>query len=145
MTGGVVLLILAANVLNLDTGLTSGNSFRGDVDSVQGQEILARNFAAGSSAPTDVVVPDRAKVAAVTSALKARKDIVSAVSPPAFGPPGAHLSVTLTQAPYSTAALGQVTELRSIVRAAGGEVDAGRRADGAGIRPARRPRRATTG
>src|SRR4051812_27869007 len=49
VTGCVVLLILAANLVNLDTGLTSGNSFRGEVDSVQGQAILARNFAAGAS------------------------------------------------------------------------------------------------
>jgi hypothetical protein len=34
-------VILAANLVNLDTGLTSGNSFRGEVDSVQGQQILA--------------------------------------------------------------------------------------------------------
>ena len=61
VTGTVVLLLLAANLVNLDTGLTSGNSFRGEVESVEGQKIVARNFPAGSSAPTDVIVPDAAK------------------------------------------------------------------------------------
>src|SRR4051794_22619843 len=61
ITGSIVLALLATNLLNLDTGLTSGNSFRGEVDSVQGQEILARNFPAGASAPTDVIVPDRGR------------------------------------------------------------------------------------
>ena len=57
---------------NLDTGLTSGNSFRGEVDSVQGQEILARNFPAGASAPTDVIVPDRARAPAVAARWRAQ-------------------------------------------------------------------------
>ena len=65
ITGSIVLALLAANLLNLDTGLTSGNSFRGEVDSVQGQQILARNFPAGASAPTDVIVPDRGRAQAV--------------------------------------------------------------------------------
>src|SRR4051794_31563870 len=34
--GSAVLVLLALYVVNLDTGLTSGNSFRGEVDSVQG-------------------------------------------------------------------------------------------------------------
>src|SRR6201999_1886639 len=89
VTGSLVLAILAANLLNLDTGLTSGNSFRGDVDSVQGQEILARNFPAGASAPTDVIVPDPGRAPAVAAALAARKDIVSSVSEPIAGEPGA--------------------------------------------------------
>jgi RND superfamily putative drug exporter len=120
ITGSIVLAILAANVVNLDTGLTSGNSFRGEVDSVQGQEILARNFPAGASAPTDVIVPDRGRARAVAAALAARKDIVSQVLPPAEGPPGARLSVVLRDEPYSTDAFAQVPELRRIARQAGG-------------------------
>jgi RND superfamily putative drug exporter len=121
ITGSIVLAILAANLLNLDTGVTSGNSFRGEVDSVQGQQILARNFPAGASAPTDVIVPDRARAQAVADALAARRDLVSRVSKPVEGPPGARLSVTLVSAPYDTKALAQVPELRRIARQAGGE------------------------
>jgi RND superfamily putative drug exporter len=121
ITGSIVLAILAANVLNLDTGLTSGNSFRGEVDSVQGQQILARNFPAGASAPTDVIVPDRRRAQAVADALRARQDRVSRVGEPVEGPPGARLSVTLVSAPYDTRTLAQVPELRRIAKQAGGE------------------------
>src|SRR5215211_6754619 len=61
VTGTVVLLVLAANLVNLDTGLTSSESFRGEVESVEGQKVIAAHFPAGSSAPTDVIVPDRSK------------------------------------------------------------------------------------
>jgi putative drug exporter of the RND superfamily len=121
ISGSLVLVILAANLVNLDTGLTSGNSFRGEVDSVQGQEILARNFAAGASAPTDVVVADRGRAAAVADALAARKDLVSRVGKPVEGAPGARLSVTLAGAPYDTRTLAQIPELRRVARQAGGE------------------------
>src|SRR4051812_40599496 len=121
ITGSIVLAILAANLLNLDTGLTSGNSFRDEVDSVQGQKILARNFPAGASAPTDVIVPDRGRGHAVAGALAARKDLVSQVSKPVEGPSGARLSVTLVNAPYDTKTLGQVPELRRVAKQAGGD------------------------
>jgi RND superfamily putative drug exporter len=121
ITGSLVLALLAANLVNLDTGLTSGNSFRGEVDSVQGQKILARNFPAGASAPTDVVVRDPGRAQAVADALAARKDLVSQVSDPIEGPPGARLSVTLVGAPYGTETLAQVPELRRVARQAGGE------------------------
>ena len=121
ITGSIVLAILAANLLNLDTGLTSGNSFRGEVDSVQGQQILARNFPAGASAPTDVIVPDRGRAAAVADALAARTDLVSEVSKPIAGAPGARLRVTLAGAPYDTKSLAQLPELRRVARHTGGK------------------------
>jgi RND superfamily putative drug exporter len=121
ISGSLVLAILAANLVNLDTGLTSGNSFRGEVDSVQGQKLLARNFPAGASAPTDVIVPDRGRAQALASALTARRDLVSQVSKPVEGPPGARLSVTLVNAPYDTETLAQVPELRRVAKQAGGE------------------------
>src|SRR3954467_7568080 len=88
VTGTTVLVVLALNILNVDTGLTSSNSFRGEVESVQGQKILARSFPAGASAPTDVIVPDRVKVAPVRAALLRQRDLVAAVAPPQLGPPG---------------------------------------------------------
>src|SRR3954465_3509137 len=75
VTGTVVLLVFAANLVNLDTGLTSGNSFRGEVESVEGQKVVSRNFPAGSSAPTDVIVPDPSKAPAVAAALKEQRQI----------------------------------------------------------------------
>ena len=78
VTGTLVLLVMAANVLALDANQTQDNQFRGEVDSVTGQEILTRNFAAGASAPTDIVVPDRA-----TSSGSRRPRASSARSAPA--------------------------------------------------------------
>src|SRR4051794_23939020 len=75
ITGGLVLLILAANVVNLDTSQTTGDQFRDKVDSVAGQEILARNFSAGASAPTDLVVTDPARVEAVSAAASRFGDV----------------------------------------------------------------------
>jgi RND superfamily putative drug exporter len=121
VTGTVILLILAANLVNLDTGLTSGNSFRGEVESVEGQKVVSRNFPAGSSAPTDVIVPDRAKAPAVARALQERRDLVSQVAPPVDGPPGARLTVVLRGDPYATTTLAQIPDLRRIARQAGGE------------------------
>jgi RND superfamily putative drug exporter len=120
VTGSLLLALLCANVLNLDTGVTSGTGFRGEVESVQGQEILARNFPAGVSAPADVIVPDRARAGAVGRALAARRDIVGQVGRPVSGPPGVRFSVVLRADPYSTTALRQLPDLRRIVRAAGG-------------------------
>lgn len=120
VTGTVVLLVLAANLVNLDTGLTSGNSFRGEVESVEGQKVVSRNFPAGSSAPTDVIVPDASKAPAVAAALKAQREVVSQVSPPQQGPPGARLTVVLQGDPYATTTLDRVPDLRAIAKRAGG-------------------------
>jgi RND superfamily putative drug exporter len=120
VTGTVVLLVFAANLVNLDTGLTSGNSFRGEVESVEGQKVVSRNFPAGSSAPTDVIVPDRAKAPAVAQALQGRADLVSQVAPPVEGPPGARLTVVLRGDPYATTTLDSIPELRRVARQAGG-------------------------
>jgi RND superfamily putative drug exporter len=120
VTGTVVLLVLAANLVNLDTGLTSGNSFRGEVESVEGQKVVSRNFPAGSSAPTDVIVPDASKAPAVAAALKDQREVVSQVSPPQQGPPGARLTVVLQGDPYATTTLDRVPDLRAIAKRAGG-------------------------
>jgi RND superfamily putative drug exporter len=120
VTGTLVLVLLALNILSVDTGLTSNNSFRGEVESVQGQKLLAASFPAGASAPTDVIVPDASKVQAVTDALKADTTLVAQVSPPQVGPPGTRLAVTLKPDPYSTTALDAVPALRREVKQAGG-------------------------
>src|SRR5215211_2612124 len=121
VAGTVLLLILAANLVNLDTGLTSGNSFRGEVESVEGQKVVSRNFPAGSSAPTDVIVPDPSKAPAVAAALKEQRQIVNQVSPPQQGPPGDRLTVVLRGDPYATTTLDQIPELRAIAKRNGGD------------------------
>jgi RND superfamily putative drug exporter len=120
VTGTALLLVLALGVTQIDTGLTNGNSFRGDVESVQGAEILARSFPSGLSALTNVIVADREKAAAVRSALQ-ESDLVAQVLPPQQGPPGTRLDVVLRKDPFSTAAFEDTPELRRIARGAGGE------------------------
>jgi RND superfamily putative drug exporter len=115
----VVLLVLCLGWINYSSGLTQGNSFRGDVESVQGQKLLSKAFPSGANAPTDVIVPDPAKVAAVRSAAEG-VDGVSSVKVAKQGPSGTQLSVTLKPDPYSPAAFDIVPKLRTATKAAGG-------------------------
>ena len=121
VAGSLVLVVLGLGNLAMDTGLTNGNSFRGDVESVQGQENLGRSFPAGASAPTTVIVPDRGRAPQVREALEGAEGIVAQVGEPQEGPPGVRYDVVLARDPYSTAAFDQVPPLRRIVKQAGGE------------------------
>ncbi len=106
--GSLVLVILAANLAGLDLSQTQGTGFRGQVDSVDGQEILARNFSAGASAPTDLVVTDPSRVDSVTAAAQRFGE----VRPGARDANAAQLSLTLKTAPYSSDALDQIPKIR---------------------------------
>ena len=106
--GSVVLVILAANLAGLDLSQTQGTGFRGQVDSVDGQEILARNFAAGASAPTDLVVTDPSRAEQVAQQAKQFGD----VRPGSRNDSAAQLALTLKSAPYSSDALDTIPKLR---------------------------------
>ena len=54
----VLLLVLCLGLTQLNSDLTSGNGFRNDVDSAEGQELIEESFPAGANAPTDIVVTD---------------------------------------------------------------------------------------
>jgi putative drug exporter of the RND superfamily len=116
----VVLLVLAAGLFTLDTGLTSGNSFRGEVEAVRGSDLLAQHFPAGANVPTTVVIPDSADVEPVIAALRDHP-AVAAVGEPVEGPPGAKVDVQLTLDPYSTEAFDEVPSLRETAKDAGGD------------------------
>ena len=115
----LLLLVMALGLLKYNDRLTQGDSFRGSVESVQGQKLLSESFPSGANAPTSVIVPDAAKVPAVAAALRG-VDGVASVRTAASGPSGTELSVVLRPDPYSTAAFGLVPDLRTAVRAAGG-------------------------
>ena len=119
VTGTALLVVLSLGVTQIDTGLTNANSFRGDVESVEGADILARSFPSGLSALTNVIVPDREKAAAVRSALQ-ESPLVAQVLPPVDGPPGARVDVVLREDPFSTSAYEDIPQLRRIAREAGG-------------------------
>jgi RND superfamily putative drug exporter len=116
----VGLLVLAVGIGAFDKGISQQEDFRGDVESVRGQELLAASFPAGSSAPTDVIVPDPARADAVAEALE-RVDGVSSVRPVETGPPGTRLAATLDPDPYSPEALDLVVPMRDAAQQAGGE------------------------
>jgi RND superfamily putative drug exporter len=114
----VLLLVLTGGLGWLDTGLTNGNSFRGEVEAVKGQELLEASFPAGANVPTTVIVPDSGKVGAVADALRAD---VAQVGGPRTGPPGALFEVSLKVDPYSTEAFAQIPGLRAKAKRAGGD------------------------
>jgi RND superfamily putative drug exporter len=116
-----VLVVMIAGLAFLNSDLTTGNMFRDDVDSVEGQELLEAGFPAGSNAPTNVVVTNEAKLVAVHTAV-AEAPGVAAVSPRVErGPAGAKLEVTLDEDPYSTAGFDLIPGIRDAARAAGGD------------------------
>lgn len=113
-----VLIVLCAGLGFFSTGLTTNDSYRTEVESVQGQEILSQSFPAGASAPADVIVRSEGDVEAVSRAVEG-VDGVEAVSPPvASGERGVLLQATLGPQPYSTEAFDLVEPIRDAAREA---------------------------
>ncbi|MQA74662.1 MAG: MMPL family transporter [Solirubrobacterales bacterium] len=115
-----LLAVLAIGLVQLNGDLTSGNMFRGDVDSVEGQELLAKGFPAGAQAPTNVVVNDRSKLPEVRAALAGAPGVAE-VSGSERGPTGTKLEATLTEDPLSTAAFELVPGIREAVHSVAGD------------------------
>jgi RND superfamily putative drug exporter len=109
---------MALGLLNFSTGLTSSDTFRDSVESVEGQELIAQAFPGGAAAPTDIVVRDPANAERVAAAA-ARVDGVAQVplQPVEQGPEGVLLAAFLDFDPYSKAAYDVVPELRDAVGA----------------------------
>jgi RND superfamily putative drug exporter len=116
----LALLAISLGVLSLDSNLTTGNAFRGEIESVEGQKLLERSFPAGASAPTTVIVTDPAQLDAVVAAAEAAPQ-VAAVGRVETGEPGALFTVTLTEDPFSEAGFAQIEPLRDQLREAGGD------------------------
>jgi len=116
----VILGIASLGLFSFNTGLTSADDFRQDVDSILGQDIINRAFPAGSSAPTNVIIPPGADEAAVAEAIRTTPGVSSARRA-TEGPPGVQYDVTLKDPPYSDAAYDDITVLRERVKSAGGD------------------------
>ena len=114
-----MLLVCCAGIFNLQEGLTQSNGFREQVESLEGQALLAKSFPSGGSAPADIVVPDPARAAAVQAAV-ARTKGVAGVRPAGRGAPGVLLEATLTEDPYGAAAFDLIPPIRAAARRAGG-------------------------
>jgi RND superfamily putative drug exporter len=121
-----VLAICCSGLAFFSTELTSEDSYRTEVESVEGQHLLDKSFPSGTTALTDVVVPDRADVPKVKRAVEGVKGVEAVSGPVATGPPGTLLQATLKPNPYSTDAFGLVEPIREAAhRAAAGTLVGG--------------------
>jgi len=115
-----LLLVLAAGLANFDNGLTQSNSFRADVESIAGQELLAQSFPAGTNAPTEIIVPDESRAQAVQQEVSGAEGVVE-VREVDRGEPGVLLNAVLDREPYSTEAFDYVPGIRAAAKQGGGE------------------------
>jgi RND superfamily putative drug exporter len=113
-----LLLIFCLGFATFSTELTSEDSYRTEVESVEGQHLLDKSFPSGTTALTDIVVPERVEVEAVRKAV-ARVDGVEGVSQPvAAGQPGLLVQAVLEPNPYSTEAFDLVEPIRDAAHSA---------------------------
>jgi RND superfamily putative drug exporter len=108
----VVLLIFCCGFATFSTDLTSEDSYRTEVESVEGQHLLDKSFPSGATALTDIVVANRADVPAVRRAVARVEDVESVSGPVSEGPPGTLIQATLAISPYSTEAFDLVEPIR---------------------------------
>jgi putative drug exporter of the RND superfamily len=108
----VLLLVFCAGFAFFSTDLTSEDSYRTEVESVEGQHLLDRSFPSGATAPTDVVVPRAPQVAAVKQAVEDVDGVEAVSGPVAEGPPGTLIQATLEPNPYSTEAFELIDPIR---------------------------------
>jgi len=119
MAGSIaVLLIFCGGFAFFSTDLTAEDSYRTEVESVEGQHLLDKSFPSGTTALTDVVVPERSEVPAVRVAVAAVDGVESVSQPVAEGPPGTLVQGTLEPNPYSTEAFDLVEPIREAAHSA---------------------------
>jgi RND superfamily putative drug exporter len=114
-----LLVVCCFGILNFSDGLTSGNGYRDEVESVVGQELLAQSFPEGNTAPVDIVVPDPERAQAVAQAV-GQIDGVADVRPAERGAEGQLLHATLEDDPYSEPAEAAIEPIRAAAKAEGG-------------------------
>ncbi len=114
-----VLLIMALGNLAYNDGLTTGNGFRDDVESVEGQELIDASFPGGANAPTEIVVPDPERAPAVAAAV-ARTEGVADVRVALRRPEGVLLNAVLEGDPYDKDTFALIPEIRRAAHEAGG-------------------------
>ena len=107
-----VLLVLCLGLVFFSTDLTTNDSYRTEVESVAGQEIVSKHFPAGSSAPTDIVVLSEEDVAAVRRAVTGVDGVEAVSGPVAQGDSGVLIQATLEPEPYSTEAFDLIEPIR---------------------------------
>jgi RND superfamily putative drug exporter len=113
MAGSIaILLIFCAGFAFFSTDLTSEDSYRTEVESVEGQELLDKSFPSGATALTDVIVPSPSEIPAVKKAVEGVEGVETVSQPVASGEPGTLIQATLQPNPYSTEAFDLVEPMR---------------------------------
>ncbi len=115
-----ILFVMALGNLAYDDSLTTGNGFRDDVESVEGQELIDASFPGGANAPTDIVVPDPQRAGAVAAAVRqvgGVADVRTAIA----SSDGVLLNAILDEDPYDKDTFALVPEIRDAAHRAGGE------------------------
>jgi RND superfamily putative drug exporter len=114
----IVLVVLSFGVVQLNaTGLTSAESFRGDMPSITGEQVLEQHFPGGAGSPV-VVVANAAQADAVRTAFAGVDGIDgSTVTQPVVKDGVVYLEGTLNDAPDSPAASDTVARVRTAVHA----------------------------
>lgn len=106
----VVLLIMVSGMLTLGDNLTQEESFRGEPESLDGQEVLARHFTAGSSAPTIIIA--NADAASEVQATAQQTDGIEQVFPNGETSDLVSFGAILSAEPVSDEAFSTVERLR---------------------------------
>jgi RND superfamily putative drug exporter len=112
-----VLLVLCAGFAFFSTDLTSEDSYRTEVESVEGQHLLDKSFPSGTTALTDVVTPP-ASEGSVRVALEGTEGVKAVSASVAEGPAGTLVQATLEPNPYSTEAFDLIEPIRDAVHQA---------------------------
>jgi RND superfamily putative drug exporter len=119
VTTALVLGAMALGLTQLNAaGLSTGDTFIDKPESVVGQEVLGRHFAAGQGQP--VVVIGKAQAGPQLQAALAGTDGITEVSPPVVKDGYIHLEGTLQDQPDSQAAEATVDRVRAAAHAVSG-------------------------
>ncbi len=113
-----VLLVLCAGLATFSTDLTAEDSYRTEVESVEGQHLLDKSFPSGATGLTDLVVPDRADVPAVRKAVSTVQGVDTVSQPVAAGEAGVLVQAVLEPNPYSTEAFDLIDPIREAAHSA---------------------------
>ncbi len=113
-----LLLVLCLGLTQLNSDLTSGNGFRDDVDSVEGQELVAQAFPAGANSPTNIVVLDTAELEAAKTAVEGAPGVATLTPIEEEGPAGVKFEAVLEEDPLSTAGFDLIPGIRSAAHGA---------------------------
>jgi RND superfamily putative drug exporter len=109
-----VLLVLCCGLAFFSTELTSEDTYRSEVESVEGQHLLNKSFPAGTTALTDVVSPPL-DVSSVRVVLEEVPGVEAVTATVAEGPAGVLVQATLKPNPYSTEAFDLIEPIRDKV------------------------------